>query len=395
MKILIYSHYFPPSVGGAERLVQSMARGFIQKGHRVCVATQTAAGNFDDRTLPYPVVRQPGAAALVRLIREHEVVHLAGPSLLPMLLGYLLRKPVINEHHSYQAVCPNGLLVYQPDQTACPGHFVTGRHRQCLRCNAGLGRWTSFRMWMLGFPRLWFCRHAVFNVAISNHVRQRLSLPNTQMIYHGVPEEESVPALDAATAGHDSSVCFAYVGRFVKEKGLHVLIDAAALLKGEGLPFRLQLIGDGPERANLEAAVASRKLEDRTLFTGMLGPEELQQASVGFTALVMPSLCEEMCPLAPIEQMARGKILVVSDIGALAEIAGDASLKFQPGDSKGLATCMRRVIERPELVQQLGELARHRARALFTENSMLEAHLQLYRSLSAANHAPSGHRRLG
>jgi hypothetical protein len=43
VKILIYSHYFLPSVGGVERLVAAMATAFTEKGHHVCVITATAA----------------------------------------------------------------------------------------------------------------------------------------------------------------------------------------------------------------------------------------------------------------------------------------------------------------------------------------------------------------
>jgi hypothetical protein len=42
------------------------------------------------------------------LIRRANVVHLAGPALLPLLLARLFRKPVVVEHHGYQAICPNG-----------------------------------------------------------------------------------------------------------------------------------------------------------------------------------------------------------------------------------------------------------------------------------------------
>lgn len=381
LKILVYSHYFLPSVGGVERLVASMAWRFAERGHQVCVATVTAPGAFEDTTLPYRVVRKPSATMLGRLIRGHDVTHLAGPALIPMLLGYLLRKPFVVEHHMYQAICPNGLLVYQPDQTVCPGHFMAGRHRNCLRCNAGSGGWTSLRMWLTGFPRLWLCRRAATNISITGHVDGRLRLPRSRRIYHGVSATELAPTSSATAADQNGTACFAYIGRFVREKGLLLLVQAAASLKRDGYPFRLKFIGDGPERKNLEAAVTSQELLDRSSFTGMLAPDDLQRETTDVTALVMPSVWEETAGLAAMEQMMRGKALIVSEIGGLAEVAGDVALKFPPGNVQALADCMRQFIEKPELIRELGHHARVRAEHHFEQDRMIIEHLRLYETL--------------
>ncbi|HVC00469.1 MAG TPA: glycosyltransferase family 4 protein [Candidatus Dormibacteraeota bacterium] len=389
MNILIYSHYFPPSVGGVERFVERLAKEFAERGHGVTVATATPAGEASDADFACRVVRQPGLVRLAGLIRGHDVTHLAGPALLPMILAWLLRRPAVVEHHVYQAICPNGLLIYQPTQKVCPGHFQAGRHRECLRCNAGLGMWRSFRMWALGFPRHWFCKKVACNVAITNHVLRRLSLPHTQMIYHGVPPMKPFPLSEASQDGRDAIISFAYVGRFVPEKGMIVLVEAAALLDREGLPFRLIFVGDGPERPGVEAAVERLGLQNRVTFTGMLGTEDLQRATAEARVLVVPSLWEELFGLAPMEQMMRGKALIVSSIGGLAEVVGDAGLQFPPGDSKSLASCMRRLALDPELVRKLGESARHRALTLFQESAMIDAHLRVYRNVSFGRPEPS------
>jgi glycogen(starch) synthase len=390
LKILIYSHFFLPSVGGVERLVDSLARGFTEKGNQVCVATATAAETFDDHDLPFSVVRRPGVAALLRLIRRHDVAHLAGPALLPAFLGYVLRKPVVVEHHMYQAVCPNGLLVYQPDRTVCPGHFLAGRHTECLRCNAGQGRWSSLRMWLLAFPRLWLCRRAAANIAVTEHVGRRLHLSHCRRIYHGTAVVPLAGPRTAVEGRRAAPVCFAYIGRFVSEKGLPLLIDAAARLKRDGLPFRLKFIGDGPERTNLEAAARIHDLQDRTFFTGMLGPEDLRKETADVMAVVMPSIWEETAGMAAIEQMMRGRAVVAADIGGLGEVVDGAGLKFPPGNAQALAECMRRLIDDPDLARRLGASARQRALALFPRDAMMEAHLQLYQEFPRGVHGSPG-----
>ena len=81
MKLLIYSHYFTPSVGGVETIVTLLARKLsdaakipgVAEKLNVTVATQTLASTFDDRTLPFSVVRTPSFIELWRLIRSGRV----------------------------------------------------------------------------------------------------------------------------------------------------------------------------------------------------------------------------------------------------------------------------------------------------------------------------------
>src|SRR5262245_38881824 len=115
MKLLIYSHFFAPSVGGVETVVLSLARGLAdlrncrgQPQFQITLVTETPAGDFCDGDLPFPVIRRPGWIRLQSLIRKSDVVHLAGPTLAPLLLGYILLKPVVVEHHGFQTICPNG-----------------------------------------------------------------------------------------------------------------------------------------------------------------------------------------------------------------------------------------------------------------------------------------------
>lgn len=381
MNILVYSHYFFPSVGGVERVMESRARNYAERGHQVTVVTASPAGDTEDSAFPYRVVRRPGIFKLARLLRQHDVDHLAGPALLPMLLAYLLRKPVVVEHHSYQTICPNGLLLYQPDRTVCPGHFLAGRHRECLRCNADLGRLKGFRMWLLGFPRLWLCRRVTANVAITEHVRRRFQLPNSLTIYYGTAPVAADQSRPSVVAKQELPVCFAYIGRLVSEKGLPLLVQAAAQLKGDGLAFRLKFIGDGPERKNLEAAVITHGLDTCATFTGMLGSEDLRRETEDVTAVVMPSIWEETAGMAAIEQMMRGKPVVAADIGGLGEVVDGAGLKFPAGDASALAERLRRLIQDKTLADRLGEVGRKRALDLFDLERSVDHHLRLYESL--------------
>jgi glycosyltransferase involved in cell wall biosynthesis len=384
MRLVIYTHVFAPKVGGTQMVVQALAAGLAGKsanGIGVTVVTKQPPGGLDDRCFPFLVVRRPGLFTLFRLLRAADVVHLAGPALLPLALCVLLRKPVVIEHHGYQAVCPNGLLLYEPTKTACPGHFMAGRHGECIRCNAGQGRLRSFRMWLRTFPRRGLARRAPSNVAVTTHVAERLRLPRSRVIYHGTADRQRSQAGSGGTGAPPDEICFGYAGRLVSEKGLALLVEAAARLRAEGSAFRLKFVGEGPERARLEEQARARGLADRTVVTGMLSGEALELAVADIAALVMPSIWEETAGLAAMEQMMRGRLVIAADIGGLGEVVADAGLKFPPGDLDALCACLRQVLDRPEIVREYGAKARARALEFFQTERMVEEHRRLYREL--------------
>jgi len=387
MKVLIYSHDFAPSVGGVEMTVMLLARGLAGQASartgeasEVTVVTQTAAGSFRDEELSFRVVRRPGAGQLWRLMREAEVVHLAGPVFLPLLMGRVLRKKMVVEHHGYQAACPNGLFFYQPTKTKCPGHFLARNYGECLRCNAAeSGGWQSLKMLALTFPRRWMCKRVERNLTVSDHVGERIGFPRQQTIYHGL---EAITADDfVARSERGQALCIGFVGRLVAEKGLGVLLEAARRLKEQGYAFGVKLIGDGPERGRLEERKRELGLEGQVEFTGFLGGEALERALAEVDVMVMPTLMEETAGLVVMDQMRRGKAVVVSDIGGMSEVVGGAGLKFPAGDAEGLAGCLRSVLEEPGLAEALGRQARQRCAEMFRRERMIEEHREVYEEL--------------
>jgi glycogen synthase len=395
VKLLIYSHYFAPSVGGVETIVALLARKLSAahsvhsnpENFEVTVATETPAAAFDDRTFPFPVVRAPSAFHLWRLIRSADVVHVAGPSLLPMFLAKLARTPYVIEHHGYQAICPNGVLIHQPDRAICPGHFQAGHYGVCLRCQQHeMSPVRAVKKLLQMFPRHSLSSSANSNIFITHHSLERHRLPHAQVIYYGIEstQDDAAQSAQSHSPQRDSKLepaYFAYVGRLVPEKGLDVLLRAAKLLKSESLRFQLLLIGDGPERANLETQITKENLQDVARVTGFLRGSDLSNQMNQIDAVVMPSIWEETAGLAAIEQMMRGKLVIASDIGGLGEIVGDAGLKFPAGDAASLAAQMKKVIENSADTSRLGNAAQARTHSLFLADRMTADHISVYLKL--------------
>ena len=349
----------------------------------VVLATQTPAASFDDRSLPFSVVRAPTLFRLWRLIRSSDVIHIAGPSLAPLFLSWIARRPTVIEHHGYQAVCPNGLFVHQPDAAVCPGHFQAHRYGECLKCVAHeSSKLRAAKSLLLMFPRYFLARRASASLVISKYILRRFEFPRSSVIYYGI--EDPFRDLQAMSAEGPSTgrISFAYVGRLVSEKGIPVFLAAVGLLRNEGFSVDVSLIGDGPQRPELEAIIARNHLESCVQITGFLSGQALSEAVRGVRVVVMPSVWEETAGLAAIEQMMRGKLVIASDIGGLAEVLGQSGLKCAPGDAKSLAEAMRQVLHQPAIVDSLGRTARTRALANFHRDRMIAEHVRVYKALA-------------
>jgi glycogen synthase len=382
MKLLIYSHFFAPSVGGVETLVLSLARGLAKlrttsgdPQFEVSLVTQTPAEEFDDTSLPFRVVRQPKLIHLWDFIRSCDVVHVAGVALPPMILGLLARRPVVVEHHGFQTICPNGQLLIEPAGTPCPGHFMAGRHGECLRCNAGQGWFASRKLWLLTFVRRFLCRHVARNITPTAWLGGLVQLPHVVTIPHGL---EFVTAPTAHTASSPGSPVIAFQGRLVTTKGVGVLLDAVRILLAQNRAFELLIIGDGPERASLERASEAAPLIGRVRFAGRLVGSELDAALALAAVVVVPSLGGEVFGLVVAENMSRGLPVIASDLGAFVEVLGESGLTFRTGDAEELALQLARILDDPELAANQAKHGRQRALEFCDFRRMLESHARVY-----------------
>jgi len=376
MKVLIYAHDFAPSVGGVENVVAALAGGLASRA-QVRVATQQAAGDFDDAGLPYEVVRQPGLAAMWQLVREADLVHIAGPALLPMAMGWLLGKKVVVEHHGFQAVCPNGQLFYEPTQGPCPGHFMAGHHGECLRCNAGVGTMHSAKLWLLTFPRRWLSRRSNLQIAPTRWLSSVLRMNGVRTIFHGVRARQA----DQVAPGSAEPPRVVFLGRLVTTKGVQTLLEAAAGIRRRGRELQVEVIGDGPERVRLEARTKELGIADLVCFRGRLAEEAVDAICAGALCMVMPSLGGEVFGLVAAEQMMRGRAMVVTGVGALVEVVGEAGLVFPAGDAGALERCLEQLLCKRRLAAELGMLGRLRAVDFFSVQRMIDEHFAAFRDV--------------
>ncbi|MBF0308239.1 MAG: glycosyltransferase [Magnetococcales bacterium] len=145
-------------------------------------------------------------------------------------------------------------------------------------------------------------------------------------------------------------------------KGHVYLFQAMAELIREEPSRHLLVVGDGPQRANLQRLAAELGLTERLIMPG--NREDVPLWLQAMDLFVLPSYAEEGVPQALMQAMATGLPVISTPIGSIGElvIAEQTGLLVPPKQSDALASAIRRLLEHPEQRQQLGEGALHHAR---------------------------------
>ena len=123
-----------------------------------------------------------------------------------------------------------------------------------------------------------------------------------------------------------------FLGRLDYEKHIHNLLSAVAKLPSS-LNTQVEIVGDGGERAALEAQAKQLGIADQVKFLGHISEEELPKAYERATLFAMPSIAE-LQSIATMEAMASGRPVVAADAMALPHLVhdGDNGYLFEPND---------------------------------------------------------------
>ncbi|MEV4892236.1 glycosyltransferase family 4 protein [Nonomuraea sp. NPDC055795] len=184
----------------------------------------------------------------------------------------------------------------------------------------------------------------------------------------------------------DGEIVVGSVSSIVGYEGFATLLRAAAYLRDQGTPVRALIVGDGSERENLLELVKELRL-DSAILPGRVDPEEALKAQAAIDIFVCPRedlrVCRLVTPLKPVEAMALGKPVVLSDLPALSELVGSdgAGLLVPPGDPEELAKALAALREDPARRAEMGEAGRAEVAAKRTWSRVAETYRTLYRSL--------------
>ncbi|HUN21717.1 MAG TPA: glycosyltransferase family 4 protein [Anaerolineales bacterium] len=182
----------------------------------------------------------------------------------------------------------------------------------------------------------------------------------------------------------DRPFTIGYLGRFVPEKGADLLVQAVANLPNRA-QVRLELVGSGPQQAQLQQWVAELGLAEQTRFVAWMPSTQLPSYLPSLSVLVLPSISRpnwiEQFGRVLVEAMACGVPVVGSTCGEIPNVIGSAGLVFPEGDVPALTGLLSQLQESPALRESLAQAGRERMLAHFTQAQIAQKTVEVYRSV--------------
>ena len=387
MKILIvHNHYQQP--GGEQMAVEAQVSLLRERGHSVILYMRNNA-EIERYGLWQKVIFFPKTIFSRRTYREiralvmrerpdvahvHNVFPLISPSVYWALKDSGV--PVIQTVHNFRFLCPNALF------------YTHGRI--CERCKYGntlhAVRWKCYRQSYIlstlyaltvGLHR----RAGTFNlidqfIALTEFTAQKLveSRLTTQdkisVLGNFLPDP-----LPAPGSFDKREPYVVYLGRLASEKGVEILLDAVT-----GLPdLRVKIAGDGPQTGVLQTIARQQGLQ-QVEFLGRVVGDEKWELLRNATAVVVPSVCYEAFPFAPLESMGVGTPVLASDLGSLLYVVedGKSGLLFRAGDSQDLREKLAWLVQHPAEALKMGRYGRQSVEVRYSASAHYEDLMRIY-----------------
>jgi glycosyltransferase involved in cell wall biosynthesis len=360
------------AAGGVERFVCALANSLCRDGMRVAVGSPDAPR----AAIPYPLdaeVRVLSGAPGRRVEAARDSASMLGRAFGILSTQWHIGRALLRliREERPDVIVLNGLT------TACSvlalDRSFAGRVICCdhNHFDARSSLWKTLRRWL--YPKV----GAVVSLTQADAPKFRALNPRTEVIYNASTLQADEPA------SPDGLLVLA-VGRHVAQKGFDLLIEAWASVLRALPAARLEVLGDGPLRAQHEAMARSLGLEASIRFLASTGDVEghYREASV----FVLPSRYEGM-PLALLEAQALGVPAVAFDCPTgPAEIVGADTGRLVPAGGTGaLAAAIVELLSSADVRRAMGRAAIVRSRERFSAREHEQRWAALVRKVAAAN----------
>jgi glycosyltransferase involved in cell wall biosynthesis len=406
MRILFVNKFWKP-VGGVEEHCRNLINLLEREGHEVVrfgmhdpnnepqlPAEQGVgevsfrSGNARDRlrAAARATLGLETRRAIRNLMREQrfDVAHVVhayhqlGMTFLPLLRAAGV--PIILDLHDYKVGCPRYLLFSDRSQQTCTvcidrrGAWLWAPSaRRCWNGSRASGALLTAEAASARAARAYTgANSVVVHNALQAQAAEHagVAAERIRVIPHWVADEEPAPPV------RGDHVLF--VGRLVREKGLDVLVRAAAR---NGTAVRVA--GDGPMRREWESLIAETGADVTML--GWQSHDEVLSELRAAGALVVPSIWPEVWGLVISEAFAAGVPVVASDVGGITDLlAGGRGYLVPANDTNSLASALQRLADQPEEANARARDAREYAREHLSYERWRREYGEVYQALSNA-----------
>ncbi len=371
MNILMHCIYFPPEVGGLESHVYNLCRGLVARGHRVDVITSRSQSHLPREQIMADIhvrrtwlpARNPGGWLLhsihstprtAHASARADVVHAQAIASIPpaWIAGRIRRRPLVTTLHT--------------------SHFL----RLATKPQYRPGLRTLLRA----------SDHTLAtSVEIANVADALVPGLSTEAVTNGVdtsvfgPRKPSIPPVGGPL--------LVVPRRLFPKNGVRYFVRAMPAIIAEIPDVEAVVVGDGPEREELEGLSARLGVAERIRFLGTRPNAEMPGILSSGAVAVLPSLMEATS-IAALEAMACELPVAASRVGGLPEIVDESvGTLFEPRNPSDLAGRLVALLRRPDL-REMGRRARKHVATRWSNDRLVDRHLEVYRALRAGERVP-------
>ena len=379
MRVLHLGKFYPPTPGGIERVLQTLANESAAAGIATAVLAHAPPGQWHGSAREEAGVRVREVACFGQLLYAP-----ISPTL-PWQLARSVRK-----------FRPDLIHLHLPNTSAFAALAVAGARRipWIIHWHADIPLDSGSRALRLAYPlyRPWeqaMLRRAAAVIATSPNYRDasgalRPWIGKVEVIPLSLGNGPHTQVAKRTDLWPPSSFRLLAVGRLSHYKGFDVLLHALADVPQASL----LLVGAGEEMSRLRLLVDSLHLQDRVRLAGHVDDATLEQAYATADAFCLPSLDRaEAFGMVLLEAMRAGLPIAASDvpgsgIGYVLQ-RNETALMVTPDSASELALTLRELVNDPVLRQRLGDAGRQRWQTQFTPAQTTPALLDLYRRVLA------------
>lgn len=390
LRVLLLSWEYPPHcVGGMGKHVTELAAALASAGVEVHVVTPCLSGGAPQEQVapnamvyrvPIPQTFHEGANLVTFAHTSNSGLELKARDLHARLGGFDL----VHAHDwpvaysavtlKYAARLPLVVTVHSMERGRGQGQL---NGDQALAIN-GTEWWLTYEAWRV--------------ITVSNFMAEEVSryfhVPHDKVdvIYNGVRQPTTV-SMDGAERlnvrrryAEDGQPIVFYVGRLVREKGIHILIDAAPqILAGYG-PVKFVVAGTGSQVDLLRRQAWERGLQNSFHFTGFIADGERDRLYQAADVAVFPSLYEPFGIVA-LEAMIQRCPVVVAATGGLSEVVRlhETGLTCHPGNPESLAWAVLETLRHPDWARARTENAYREVVELYDWGQIAQKTIGTYR----------------
>ncbi|MFA6028134.1 MAG: glycosyltransferase family 4 protein [Patescibacteria group bacterium] len=170
-----------------------------------------------------------------------------------------------------------------------------------------------------------------------------------------------------------------FVGRLNEEKGVKYLILAIAKLKEIIPQIKLIIVGEGDQKNSLKMLIKDRRIEDRVMFVGF--QKDIPKWMANFDCLVLPATRRETFGIVVAEALASIKPVIVTNVGGLSEVVGDAGYIVEPHHSTGIADSLVAIYKNYSQALDKAKKGRKRVEEMFSLEKMIQEYEQTFKDL--------------